>query len=204
MSLKQESVYLVKVGKVYKIGRTKSPVGEKVSELQEGYSDKVTLVGSFPTTKAAKNISFFEKKFRIYKAKGAGDDLYSLPQQLINSVKDWFKSCVEGDVVILGKRIKIEPQPKENCAIRLVKPLPPFPEMDSFNELLATGCEMFSDEFNKRYMAMMEAAESRSPEEMEAHYDKWAKENMSPEKYEKLQKDMAMLRKRAADRQNRN
>jgi hypothetical protein len=204
MSLKQEFVYLVKIGKVYKIGKTKSPVGKKVPALQESYPEKVTLVGSFPTTKAAKNISFFEKKFRIYKVKGSGDDLYSLPLQLINSVKDWFKSCVEGDAAIVGKRIKIEPQPKDNCAIRLVKPLPPFPEMDSFNELLATGCEMFSDEFNKRYMAMMEASVHRSPEEMEAHYDKWARENMSEEKYEKLQKDMAMLRKRAADRQNRN
>lgn len=188
--------YLVKVGKLHKFGFTNKAVKEKVSAFQRSYPEKVELVASFPTTDGAKNEDYFNEKFKVYKVAGG---FFNLPKKVMESRKDWFKSCVEQDATTSFK-----PVPEKPSAIRLIKPLPPFPEMDSFNELLATGCEMFSDEFNKRYMAMMEASVDRSPEEMEAHYDKWARENMSEEKYEKLQKDMAMLRKRAADRQNRN
>lgn len=204
MSLQQESVYLVRIGKVCKIGKTKKPVREEISALQRSYSDKVNLIGSFPTTNGTKELSHFNKKLEVYRVKGIADVWFNLPQQLIDCKKDWFKSCLVEDTTTSGKGFKSKPEPKESTPVKILPPLPPFPEMESFNDLLANGSDNFVEEFNKRYFAVLEAAKDRSPEEIEAQDDKWARENMSETNYKKWVKDMAMLKKRVADRQNRN
>lgn len=193
--------YLVKVGKLYKFGFTNKPVREKVSALQRSYSEKVELVSSFPTSNGSKNEDYFNEKLAAYKV---GGDWFNLPRQLIDCKKDWFKSCVAEPATIPTKGFKPEPKPKEVQPLRLLPPLPPFPEMESFNELLANGSENFIEEFGKRYSAMMEAAKNLAPEEFDAHNDNHARATMGEAEYNKYAKDMATLRKRAADRQNRN
>lgn len=193
--------YLVKIGGLYKIGFTKKPVREKVLALQKSYSEKVQLVSSFQTKDGKKNEDYFNEKLAAYKVSG---DWFNLPQQLIDCKKDWFKSCLVEDTTTSGKGFKPKPEPKEITPVKILPPLPPFPEMESFNDLLANGSDNFVEEFTKRYFAVLEAAKDRSPEEIEAQDDKWARENMSETNYKKWVKDMAMLKKRVADRQNRN
>jgi hypothetical protein len=193
--------YLVKIGKLYKIGFTKSPVREKVSALQRSYSEKAQLVSSFQTKNGKKNEDYFNEKLAAYKVSG---DWFNLPQQLIDCKKDWFKSCLTEDATSSSKGFKPKPEPKESTPVKILPPLPPFPELESFNDLLANGSDNFVEEFTKRYFAVLKAAKDRSPEEIEAQDDKWAKENMSETNYRKWVKDMAMLKKRVADRQNQN
>lgn len=201
MSLQQSFVYLVKIGKVYKIGFTKKSVKEKASELQETYSEKVKVIGYFSTTNGAKNEIYFNEKLKYYQVTNG---FLNLPKQLVDSHKTWFKSCLEEPEVTSGKGFQLKPKSKEVKPVRLLPPLPSFPEFDSFNELIAKGSDNFAEEFDERYSAMMEASKKLSPEELERHHDEWAKANMTEVEYSKYLKEMEDFKRRFANKRNRN
>lgn len=201
MSLQQGFVYLVKIGKVYKIGFTKKSVKEKVSELQKVYSEKVKVIASFPTTDGTKNENYFNEKLKAYQVTNG---FLNLPKQLVDSCKDWFKSIVNEPETTSGKGFQSNPKSKEVKPVRLLPPLPPFPEFDSFNELIANGSDNFAEEFDRRYSAMMEASKNLSPEELEYHHDEWARANMTQAEYSKYLKEMEDFKRRFANKRNRN